>query len=105
MRDPDHGTFPRVRLRRLAALAVLAAGCAGAPVQTMSDTRQTISAAEQAGAGQVAPDALASARQGLKRAEDLLGAHEYRAARRAAEAARQSAAEALAAARAGSVPN
>ena len=105
MRGTNDRTFRRPRLRGLVALALVAAGCAGAPVQTMSDTRQTIRAAEQAGAARVAPDALASAREGLKRAEDLLSAHEYRAARRAAEAARRRAAEALAAARASAPSN
>jgi len=89
--------FFRSRLWRLAVLAALLAGCAAAPVQTMSDTRQTIRAAEAAGAATAAPQALAAARDGLKRAEDLIRAGDYRAARREAALARQNAADALAA--------
>jgi hypothetical protein len=89
--------FFRSRLCRLVMVALLLGGCAAAPVQTMSDTRQTIKAAEAAGAADVAPQPLAAARDALKRAEDLIAAHDYRGAGRAAAAARQSAAEALAA--------
>jgi hypothetical protein len=89
--------FSRGSLRGFAAAVVLLAACASAPVQTMSDTRQTIKAAEAAGAEIVAPQSLAAARDGLKRAEDLLRAGDYRGASREAAAARQSAADALAA--------
>jgi hypothetical protein len=82
----------------LLGAAWLACGCAGAPVQTMSDTRQTIRAAEAAGASQAAPEALAAARDELRRAEEMIRTGEYRAARREAEAARQRAADALSAA-------
>jgi hypothetical protein len=75
--------------------ACLLAACAGAPVQAMSDTRQTIRAAEDAGAGHVAPQELAEAREGLKRAEDLLKSRDWRAARREAEGAHAKAAQAL----------
>ncbi len=81
----------------LLAAAWLAAACAGAPVQTMSDTRQTIRAAESAGASEAAPELLAAARDELRRAEAMIRSGEYRAARREAEAARQSAADALSA--------
>ena len=80
----------------LAAAGVLGA-CAGAPVQSMSDARQAIGAAEAAGAANVVPDQLVTARGDLKRAEESLRAHDYRAARREAEAARAQAAAALAA--------
>jgi hypothetical protein len=76
---------------------LLAGACAYAPVQTMSDTRQAIQAAEAAGAQTAAPVPLAAARDGLKRAEDLIRERDYRAAKREALAARASAAEALAA--------
>ena len=89
--------FFRSRLRGLVALTLLLGGCAAAPVQTMSDTRQTIKAAEAAGAETVAPQSLAAAREELKRAEDLIRQGDYRGARREANAARQSAADALAA--------
>ncbi|MCZ8130691.1 MAG: DUF4398 domain-containing protein [Steroidobacteraceae bacterium] len=85
----------------LAALLMLA-GCAGAPVQTMSDTRQTIRAAEAAGAERVAPESLAAAREGLLKAKQYLDRHDYRAARREAEAAHSRATEALQAAQSAS---
>jgi hypothetical protein len=85
--------------------ALLLGGCAAAPVQTMSDARQTIRAAEAAGAETVAPQSLAAARDGLKRAEERLNAHDYRGASREASAARQSAADALAATQQRSAPN
>jgi len=89
--------FRRLRLRVLCAVLLLAGGCAVAPVQTMSDTRQAIQAAEAAGAQTAAPAQLADAREGLKRAEDLIRVKDYRAAKREALAARARAGEALAA--------
>jgi hypothetical protein len=94
---------PRLRPSRprralVAAFVVLAcatAACAGAPVQEMSDTRQTIRAAEDAGAARVAPAQLTEAREGLRRAEDLLKQRDYRSARREAETAHGKAVEAL----------
>jgi hypothetical protein len=89
------------RLRRIAAasivfpLTLLASACAGLPVQEMSDTRQTIRAAETAGAERAAPEPLAAAREGLRRAEDLLRQRDYRTARREAESAHAQAVEAL----------
>ena len=91
-------TFFRLRSVALLAALMLLSGCAAAPVQTMSDTRQTIRAAEAAGAATAAPEALATARAELRRAEQMLREGEYRAARREAEVARQSAADALSAA-------
>ena len=81
----------------LVAAAGVVSGCVGAPVQTMSDARQAISAAEAAGAAAVVPEQLGAARGELKRAEESLRAGDYRAARREAEAARAEAARALAA--------
>ena len=78
-------------------VACIVAACADAPVQTMSDTRQAISAAEVSGAATRAPVPLETARERLKKAEALLRLGEYRAAREEAAAARHSAAEALAA--------
>jgi hypothetical protein len=82
----------------LVAAAVAVGACAGAPVQTMSDARQAIRAAEAAGAATVAPDQLSAARGELKRAEESLRAGDYRAARREAEAAHAQAIGALTAA-------
>lgn len=69
--------------------------CAGAPVQEMSNARQTISAARAAGAENHAPDQLAAASDFLGRAEQALQQHEYRLARRQAEEARRQAQQAL----------
>ena len=90
--------FLTLRRFALGVLLLLAlGGCADAPVQAMSDTRQAIQAAEAAGAQTAAPADLAAARDGLKRAQDLLTARDYRGAKREALSARARAAAALAA--------
>jgi hypothetical protein len=73
---------------------LLAAGCAGAPAQQMSDARQAIRAAEQAGAGQHAPALLAEAQQLVESARLNLEKGEYRQARDDADQARAKAIEA-----------
>jgi len=73
--------------------AVLA-GCAGAPVQEMSNARQAVKAAERAGAATVAPEVMGEARLRLKSAESHLRRGEYRDARDEAELARAKAVEA-----------
>jgi hypothetical protein len=74
--------------------AVVLGGCAGAPVQEMSNARQAVKAAERAGAGTVAPELMGEARQLLKSAEGHLRRGEYRVARDEAELARTRAVEA-----------
>jgi len=69
--------------------------CAGAPVQEMSNARQAIRAARDAGAEQRAPEKLTEAETLLDRAENNLQKRAYRDARRDAIAARDRAAEAL----------
>lgn len=87
--------FPAV----LAAMFV--AGCAGPPVQAMSNARQAILAAEQAGAARYAPARLAAAQRWLDDAEFALQSHDYdraqASAARAADAAREASATARAA--------
>lgn len=79
-----------------AAVLVMAfTGCAGAPVQQMSDARQAINAARAAGAAERAPVPLASATDLLASAEQALQRHDYRTARRQAEKAHAHAVEAL----------
>ena len=93
------------RSRMPAILAVAAftlAACAGAPVQEMSNARQAIRAARDAGAERTAPQKLNEAEALLIRAEDSLERRAYREARRSAIAARDKAAEALGAAQPGS---
>lgn len=80
-------------------LAVLFAGpalvgCAGLPLQQMSDARQAIRAAERAGAEQHAPALLDEARQLVERARENMHRGEYRLARDDAELARARAMEA-----------
>lgn len=83
----------------------LLAGCAGAPVQEMSNARQAVRAAEQAGAVQVAPALLDEARQSLRAAESHLRQGDYRTARDEAEQARTKAVEARRLAEAERAPN
>ncbi len=81
----------------LAMSAVLCAGtgCVSAPVQEMSNARQAIAAAVDAGAEEHAPADLEAARRLLDNAETSLQNKEYREARRAAEAAKSRAVAAL----------
>jgi hypothetical protein len=73
----------------------LAACASGPPVQEMSNARQAIKAARDAGAEQTAPQQLTEAEALLERAEYSLQKRDYRDARRDAIAARGKAAEAL----------
>lgn len=80
----------------LAALsaATLLGGCAGMPLQQMSDARQAIRAAERAGAEKHAPALLAEARTLVESARQSMHKSEYREARDEAELARAKAMEA-----------
>jgi Domain of unknown function (DUF4398) len=80
----------------MAALLVIAlvTGCAGAPVQEMSDARQAVKAAHKAGADQFAPDLMAEAQRLLASAKTNVSKGEYRMARDEAEQAREKAMEA-----------
>ena len=69
-------------------------GCAAAPVQEMSDARQTIAAARDAGAERLASDRLTAAEQQLARAKQLLDQGDYDKARKSARQARELALEA-----------
>jgi hypothetical protein len=77
------------------AVACLAA-CRGAPVQEMSDARQAIDAARDAGAPQRSPTDYNAAQEAIMRAEAHLQAQEYGRARMAALEAKRRAAAALA---------
>jgi len=89
---------PRFTSRLLLTCLLLAGaasgGCAGAPVQEMSNARQAVKAAERAGAATTAPEQFSEAQLLLKNAESLLRRGEYRDARDAAELARTRAVEA-----------
>ena len=85
----------------LASLGGSLAACVNAPVQEMSNARQAIRAARDAGADRVAPQKLSEAQTFLERAEVSLQNRSYRDARRNAVAARGRASEALDAVRPG----
>ena len=71
-------------------------GCAGAPVQEMSDARQAIAAARAAGATPTTSSDFYAAQAAIGRAEAHLQAKEFTRARLAAMEAKHHAATALA---------
>ena len=77
-----------------ALLALQLSGCAGAPVQEMSNARQAVRAAQQAGAAKYAPDAMAEAERLLQSARTNQSKGEYGVAREEAEQARDKAMQA-----------
>jgi outer membrane murein-binding lipoprotein Lpp len=77
---------------------VCLAGCAGAPVQEMSDARQAIAAARAAGATPASSPDFYAAQAAITRAETHLQAQEFTRARLAAQEAKRHAAAALASA-------
>ena len=83
------------RRAAVVALVLLVAGCQTAPVQEMSDARQAISVAMEAGAEQHAPNLLQTAVVHLRNAEKLLNERKYELARRDAVSAKSSALDAL----------
>lgn len=89
---------PRLTAAIVALLVlILGVGCeAGPPVQEMSDARQAISIAREAGAAAGAPDDLRQAEVLLDSAERNLAGREYSQARRDALQAKKKALDALA---------
>lgn len=79
----------------LTSLLVMLGACVSPPVQEMSDARQAIAAARDAGAGQLAADQLGEAEGLLENAERNLEAGVYDLARREAVKAKDLAFEAL----------
>jgi PBP1b-binding outer membrane lipoprotein LpoB len=75
--------------------AMQLAGCAGAPVQEMSNARQAVRAAQQAGGAKYAPEAMSEAERLLQNAKTNQSKGEYRVAREQAEQARDRALVAL----------
>jgi hypothetical protein len=86
--------FSRYLLPWLLLVGAALAGCAGAPVQEMSNARQAVRAAERAGATTASPELMGESKTLLKRAELHLRQGEYRDARDEAELARTKAVEA-----------
>lgn len=92
-----------MNLRRILVLPILAAallgaalasGCAGWPVQEMSNARQAIVAAQKAGAERYAPGQLAEAQDLLASAKSHSSKGDFRTARDEANLARDKAIEA-----------
>jgi hypothetical protein len=86
---------PLFRYVTLYLAAGLLAGCQTAPVQEMSDARQAISVARDAGAEDFAADDLKMAVDSLESAERFLSRREYENARRDALQAKENALTAL----------
>ena len=79
----------------IAALAVVSACETAPPVQEMSDARQAIAVAREAGAADVAADELEAAEASLRSAQQKLNDRDYFEARRAAMEAKAKAQVAL----------
>ena len=83
-------------IRGVAIVALLfAAGCESMPVQEMSDARQAITAAKEAGAEEHAAEELLAAEESLHNAEQYLSSRNYEVARREALDAKAKAIDAL----------
>ncbi len=82
-----HNRYIGAKALIVVALLSLVA-CATAPTQEMSDARQAVQAAKEAGARQHVPELLKSAEQQLEQAGVGLHQHDYRTARKEALAAR-----------------
>jgi len=82
--------FARMRILIVALLTLgLVAGCTVAPVQEMSDARQAIMAAQEAGASATSPDIYFKAKASMGAAELALDVEDYKTARQQAIEARQ----------------
>ena len=98
--EPPYDTFGcaagAARNWLLVLLLIVTAGCqTGPPVQEMSDARQAIAVAKEAGAAQLAAEELRAAEEHLHDAEESLIDKAYAQARRAALQAKRSAMSAL----------
>lgn len=83
------------KLGCLTAIAFFLVGCVSAPVQEMSDARQAIRAAREAGATIYSLEKYNEASESLERAESKLEAGSYFEAKRHAVEARKKAIQAL----------
>lgn len=79
----------------IVAILLSFCACISAPVQEMSNARQAIAAATEAGAHQTAPQLMQQAQRLLDRAEQSLNEKLFRDARRSAIAAKNEAVRAL----------
>jgi len=83
-----------IKLFLLLSLVGSLAACATIPAQEMSDARQAIQAAEDAGASARSPRALDHARALLEQAQIELAERDYKAARSTANASKEAAIQA-----------
>ena len=91
-----HSSRTSIFLRGLfASVLLFAAACETMPVQEMSDARQAIMAARDAGAETHAMEELAAAEKYLSSAEEYLNSRDYAIARRDAIEAKTRALDAL----------
>ena len=91
---PSEAESRRIRIRHAICTLIASlflAACVSAPVQQMSDARQAIQSAIEAGAPRLAPGPLQEAERLVEEAEAALAAHAYERARLLAETARQKA--------------
>lgn len=93
-----HRRIPAIVLLGAALLGL--AACAGIPAQEMSNARQAIRAAQEAGAAKAAPGEIEKAQEYLSKAEASMQQRLFRQARDEASEARRIAREALQAAQA-----
>lgn len=87
--------IPKFLRAAAAAAALLVVACQSAPVQEMSDARQAISVAQEAGAEQHAASLIQLAVDRLQTAEKYLSERQYAQARQDAVSAKKTALEAL----------
>ncbi len=80
-----------IRSLKVCIAACLMSGCASAPIQEMSDARQSLQAAQAAGAVTHAPAIMEQAQNELAAAEKSLASHAYGSARTEATTAKESA--------------
>ncbi len=71
-KSPGHSLLRFIFGAGIFAVVLALGACASPPVQTMSNARQAIAVAEQAGAAHYAPSRLAAAKQWLDDAESSL---------------------------------
>jgi len=90
-----HSKIPIVQWLTTLVVVLALCACAGAPVQDMSNARQAIAAAQQAGAAHTATSEMAEAQRLLKLAQAELDQGDYSNARQDAIRARAAAEKAL----------
>jgi hypothetical protein len=93
------------RIAAIALMLVLSACTSGPPVQEMSDARQAIAVAREAGAAELAPDEFHAAEAYLASAQQKLSDKAYKQARSDAMQAKNMALDALANAERSPQPN